>query len=116
MTENNASEHTTAITVLWEYIVRDGYLDQFLQAYASDGTWAELFRKHPGYLKTELIRDSSNPNRFITIDHWVSLPAYSTMKHLSRNEYKSMDEHCEKFTVDENYIGVFAQLTDRQQP
>jgi quinol monooxygenase YgiN len=116
MTDHDSSDNSPAIKVLWEYFVKDGCLDQFIQAYAPDGGWADLFRKHQGYLKTELIQDSSNPGRFITIDHWVSLSAYSAMKHLSRNEYKSMDEHCENLTIDENYIGVFALFGAREQP
>jgi quinol monooxygenase YgiN len=116
MTDNNSSNHTKAIEVLWEYIVRDEYLDQFIEMYSPNGSWSKLFSKHPGFIRTELIQDSSNPNRFVTIDHWVSLSTYANMKHRSRNEYKSIDEHCEVFTVDETYIGIFEILSDRQQP
>lgn len=116
MTGTNPSNQARAIKVLWEYIVKDDHRDQFIAIYSPDGAWSKLFSKHPGFIRTELIQDSSNPNRFVTIDHWVSLSAYSDMKHRSRNEYKAIDEHCEVFTVDENYIGVFELLSDRQHP
>lgn len=103
---DNSSE-TKGVKILWEYIVKDEYLDQFLQMYSPEGAWSKLFRKFKGYLGTELIRDTSHKKRFITIDHWVSHPAYSDMKHLSRKEYRSIDVQCELFTVDENYIGIF---------
>lgn len=93
--------------IIWEYIVRPEYLDQFVEIYSPAGAWAELFKKHPGYGGTTLIQDTSNKNRFITIDHWGSAAAYADMKHASRKEYKALDEQCEIFTVDENYIGVF---------
>ena len=79
----------------------------FVEIYSAEGEWSQFFKKHSGYIKTELIRDTSLPNRFITIDHWDSLLAYSDMKNRSRREYRTLDESFEKFIDDENYIGIF---------
>lgn len=107
MTDTTMANKITEIKIVWEYIVKAEHLDQFIQTYSPDGEWSTLFKKHQGYIKTELIQDTSLNNRFITIDHWDSLLAYSDMKNRSRKEYRALDETFEKFIVDENYIGIF---------
>jgi quinol monooxygenase YgiN len=57
---------------LWEYLVKEDCIDRFKQYYAADGEWVKLFKKAPGFISTELIRDLEFPNRFITIDNWKS--------------------------------------------
>ena len=42
------------IDIIWEYIVKEKYLDQFLRIYSPGGEWAKLFREYPGFIKTEL--------------------------------------------------------------
>jgi heme-degrading monooxygenase HmoA len=98
---------TGQIKIVWEYIVKPEHLEGFLKAYSPDGSWATLFMEHRGYIATELIRDTSHSMRFLTIDHWESLSAYSEMKNRSRKAYRELDEKFEKYTVDENYIGIF---------
>lgn len=95
------------VKIVWEYFVKNEYLEQFVETYSPNGEWSSLFKKHKGYIKTELIKDTSLGNRFITIDHWNSLLTYSDMKNRGRKEYRMLDESFEKFIEDENYIGIF---------
>ncbi len=101
-------QQDTETEVLWEYLVKSEFLEQFVEIYGPHGAWAELFARYPGYLGTDLVRDTANDRRFITKDRWVSYAAYSDMKHRSRKVYQAIDEQCEKLTVDETYIGIFA--------
>jgi len=98
------------IEILWEYTVKSEYIDEFINIYAPGGAWSELFKKYPGYIETKLIQDTSNKTRFITRDRWASFTDYDEMKNRSRKEYRALDERCEKFTVDENYLGVFQTI------
>ncbi|BDD86534.1 antibiotic biosynthesis monooxygenase family protein [Desulfofustis limnaeus] len=95
------------IRVIWEFIVRDEYLEQFVHAYSSGGAWALLFEKYTGYLKTELIIDTANAHRFITIDYWDSFDSYMDMKNNCSTSYQSLDDTCAVYTVKETFIGVF---------
>ena len=96
-----------AIQSIWEYEVREQLVSQFEIAYGPEGDWVKLFRKCPGYLKTELKRDIENPNRFLTIDYWQSYSAFSSIKIIIPTEYDALDKRCGDYTLSENHVGVF---------
>ncbi|SHO53738.1 hypothetical protein [Desulfopila aestuarii] len=48
------------IDIIWEYTVKEKYLDQFLRIYSPGGEWVKLFREYPGFIKTELKQDISD--------------------------------------------------------
>lgn len=93
---------------IWEYEVRDSFRAEFIEAYDSNGLWAKLFGQCKGYLKTELIEDLNQQNRFITIDYWQSHSAFSVMKNTVTDDYKKLDAQCEAYTHSENHIGFFS--------
>ena len=66
--------------IIWEYQVKADSVVEFERIYASNGVWAELFRKEDGYLGTELLRDSTHPRRYITIDRWTSSGDYESFR------------------------------------
>jgi len=92
-------------TIIWEYLVKAEYLAKFEKFYAPDGTWAKLFGKSAGYLKTELLRDSKHSRRFITIDRWVSSEEYEAFLIQWQKEYQTLDAQCEAFTEQESMLG-----------
>jgi hypothetical protein len=91
----------------WEFVAREDKLKEFERYYSSDGLWAALFRKHPGYCGTILLRDAENPLRFISIDRWDSFAAHVGMRAQFSAEYEELDRTCESFTESERRIGVF---------
>ena len=95
------------IQSIWEYEVRERFITQFENAYGPEGDWIKLFRKCPGYLKTELKRDIENPNRFLTFDYWLSFSAFSSIRLIIPAEYEALDKRCDDYTLSENHIGVF---------
>ena len=94
-------------TYIWEYIVKADSLAAFKSAYGSEGAWVQLFRKHPGYIRTELYQDESQPQRFITIDYWESKTAFEDFKKRFEAQYQAMDEQYEALTQRESFIGNF---------
>ena len=100
------------IQAVWAYEVKDEFIDQFKEAYGPDGKWANLFRHCPGYIKTLLLRDFDNPNRFITIDSWQSYAAYSSMKEIVTSEYEYLDKQCEPYTATEDHLGIYEMIDD----
>jgi quinol monooxygenase YgiN len=95
------------IQTIWDYEVRDNFIGQFKDAYGPDGEWAKLYKKCSGYIKTDLLQDLDNPNRFITIDCWQSHTALDSMIHIVAPEYEYLEKRCEAFTTSENHIGIF---------
>ncbi len=102
------------IQSIWEYEVRKQFISQFVDAYGHEGDWVKLFRKCPGYIKTELKRDIENPNRFLTFDFWQSYSAFSSIKRVIRAEYEALDNRCDDYTLSENHIGVF-EMTESEE-
>lgn len=96
-----------AFRTIWEYQVRDECISEFKEVYASDGDWVKLFSKSHGYIKTELIQDINDQNRFITIDYWDSHADFMEMKRNAESEYQDLDKKTDKFTLSENHLGFF---------
>ena len=91
--------------IIWEYQVKAEQLVAFEEIYASNGAWAELFRKETGYLGTELLRDPNQPQRYITIDRWISLEDYESFRLKWKSEYARLDAQCEGLMEKEALIG-----------
>lgn len=100
-----------AYTLLWVYQVEPEKTPAFEQAYGSAGAWAALFRKSPGYLRTELLRDQANPRRFLTMDLWTSQEAWRSFRSVYATEYERLDAECGGLAVRETEIGAFEPVT-----
>ncbi len=56
--------------MVWEFRVTQGKEAEFIEKYGPEGIWARFFRNGRGYLRTELVRDVVDTQRFLTLDHW----------------------------------------------
>lgn len=95
------------IQIIWEFVARAGQSPEFERCYASDGPWAKLFRRAPGYRGTSLLRDADEPRRYLTIDRWENAAAQRAMRERWAEEYAALDLACEPLTESERRIGVF---------
>ena len=96
--------------IIWEYLVQEVRLAAFEKLYGAQGAWAELFRKEKGYLGTELLRDSTHPQRYITIDRWTSPEDYESFLSQWQNEYARLDARCEGLTAQETLLGKWESI------
>lgn len=92
---------------VWEYTVTAGHEAEFETAYGPEGTWVQLFRRAPGYLHTELLRDRRQPNRYLTVDLWESAGAWAAFRESFAAEFDAIDARCEAWTEQEREVGVF---------
>ncbi|HVO62273.1 MAG TPA: antibiotic biosynthesis monooxygenase [Terriglobales bacterium] len=97
--------------ILWEFQVNPEFQSQFEQAYGASGDWAQLFRSGDGYSGTELIRDETDPYRYVTIDLWRSRQDYETFRNQHADEYRRIDVACERMTETERALGTFERAT-----
>ena len=93
--------------MVWEFIVRAEHRDEFESVYGSDGEWARLFAESEGYRQTQLLRDLSDPLRYVTLDIWASREAHDSFRQAHAKEYKALDIRCERLTEQENKLGEF---------
>jgi quinol monooxygenase YgiN len=94
-------------TYIWEYEVPAETEAEFLVHYTPSGTWAQLFRRSPGYLSTELYRDRVHPDRFVTIDHWLGEAAFQEFRSRFGAEFDALDRQCAHLTRREILVGHF---------
>ena len=93
--------------ILWEFIIRAECASEFEAIYGPQGEWAVLFAKGEGYRETKLLRDMSNPSRYVTLDIWTSREAYGRFRRAHESDYMALDERCERLTLGENKLGEF---------
>jgi heme-degrading monooxygenase HmoA len=96
------------VHIVWEFVVKDGAVEEFVRGYAADGDWARLFAGHAGFRGTTLLRDARAARRFLTVDRWDSLDDFQRMKATSGSEYADLDGRFAGLTESEREIGVFA--------
>jgi hypothetical protein len=96
--------------IIWKYVVRSDAAHEFRAAYDSDGDWADLFRRSPDYLGTELIA-ADQSTAYFTIDRWISESAADSHIESVRHEYDRLDERCAAFTKSEQLVVRGSSLT-----
>jgi heme-degrading monooxygenase HmoA len=97
------------VQFVWEFTARVGKVKEFERHYASDGPWAELFRKSAGYQGTQLLRDTETERHYVTIDRWDSVASHIAMRENFAKEYEELDRVGEEFTESEGRLGVFEE-------
>ena len=95
------------LQLVWEFVAREDKVAEFEQHYASDGTWAQLFRRSSGFQGTALLRDTKQHRRYLTVDPWDSAEAHRAMREKFSREYDELNRVCEEFTESETHLGDF---------
>jgi len=98
-------------TYIWEYHVRPDRVDEFERLYGPQGEWIELFGRSTGYIRTELHRDRSQPNRFVTVDHRDSYDAWLDWRAGFASQFEELDRRGEQLTAEEWEVGQFYCFT-----
>ena len=96
--------------IIWEFAVRDEYIQKFISAYGSNGDWARLFRCAEGYLGTELLRSTREANVFMTVDRWENAACFDIFHERFGAEYKKLDAQFAGYTLSEKKVGVFSEV------
>jgi heme-degrading monooxygenase HmoA len=97
-----------AYVIIWQFEVAPEKQDAFEQIYGPNGEWDRLFGRERSHIGTELLLDTRDANRYLTIDRWESEDAYETFRAVHEQEYQQIDEQCEALTINESEIGRFS--------
>lgn len=97
---------------VWEYRVPEDRVQAFEAGYGPDGGWVALFRRDPAYVRTDLLRDLSDPRRYVTVDVWASREACMAFRERFRAEFDALDEAGEEWTDEERSLGEFEAVGD----
>ena len=100
----------TSYLAIWEFRVKPESIVDFERAYGPEGSWAQLFRRSPDYIGTELLHDQERAGRYLTIDRWTSHAALRRFKQKFAAEYAALDKECEQLTEFEGLLGDFEAI------
>jgi len=93
--------------IVWEFHVPLTRKAQFVEAYRSDGPWAQLFRRASGFIETRLLQDTEVAGRYLTVDRWESCAAFEAFKRDFAADYNALDEQLEGLALLETRLGAF---------
>ena len=94
-------------TIVWRFTIDPESKVRFESIYGPNGAWAVLFARSAGYRGTELLRNTSEPNSYLTIDRWESEAAFEEFRQQFAAQYEALDRECEGLTQSETKIGIF---------
>jgi len=94
---------------LWEFRVAEAQRPAFERQYGPEGAWVRLFRQAPGFIGTILLKDRSDPSRYVTVDRWETVDAHREFLARYAREYRELDEQCAGLTISETRIGEFCE-------
>lgn len=97
----------TQYVIVWEFRVRPDREREFVEQYGPEGSWAQLFRRSGGYIRTELVRDATDHLRFLTLDYWQTEKEFSDFRKRNLAEYQRLDKEFEGLTEKESRLGSF---------
>lgn len=92
---------------VWEYRVDPAKRREFLRGYGPGGDWERLMSRHPGWIGTTLLHDTSTSDRYMTIDRWTSQAARDEFVATFAEAFDRLDGQCEAFTLSETFVGDF---------
>lgn len=98
------------LVVVWEFRIKPGMEQGFVQNYGPQGSWAKLMSRSGGYRGTALLRDSADASRFLLTDRWKSEGEFQQFKQHFAEEYAALDKECEALTVSEVCLGNFHEM------
>ena len=99
-------------TALWEFAVAPARQAEFESRYGPEGDWAQLFRRAPGYLGSELLHQGAKPLRYVTVDRWEDVDAWRAFRSRFAGEYEQLDRECEALTTREAPLAVIRPWQD----
>ena len=98
--------------VLWEFDVKQGSEERYESVYGPDGDWAQMFRRHPAYIRTLLLRDPFREHIYMTCDFWENREAYKAFLVANSDAYRALDKLCDGLTLAERKIGAFERIAE----
>lgn len=93
--------------IVWEFRVRREKEADFVEQYGPEGSWARLFRRSGGYIRTELERDVADHLRLLTLDYWQTEEEFNDFHQRNLAEYQRLDKELEGLTETETRLGAF---------
>ena len=104
------------VEIFYRYRVHPLQVRAFEHAYGSDGPWARLFGRHPGFKRTRLFRHKQEPNVYVTVDVWQSKADYDAFKRMHGGDYRRLDKQVALLKLEESFLGFYQGTEEYSAP
>jgi heme-degrading monooxygenase HmoA len=94
---------------VWKFRPPLGRDREFANAYGSNGSWSELFRKARGYRGTTLSRPMETNGWWLTVDRWDTVNDFEAFQRDFGEEYRALDADLVGIAGDEEFVGAFEE-------
>ena len=102
--------------IIWEFQVGPSCRAAFEALYGRSGEWSRLFQRAAGYLGSELLRDQTDPGRYLTIDRWRAQADFEAFRAGWGDDYEELDRRCAPLTERERALGSFLESRTVSEP
>lgn len=92
---------------VWSFDVKPAHVKAFERVYGPDGDWVRLFQRAPGFVGSELRRETDRVAHYLTIDRWATRADYQRFKEAFHDAYQALDARCTAMTEREHKVGDF---------
>jgi len=99
--------------VFWRFRVRPERALEFERIYGAQGDWAQLFSRHPGFIRTDLWRDPNLIGTYFTADYWRTPYDYDALLREHVGDYARLDQECEPLCLSEEKLGAYELVLQR---
>lgn len=100
------------IEIVTEFEVKEEARGRFELAYGPGGAWSELLAGCPGFRGITLLRDTTNPCRYLAIELWDTVSQRQEMLIERRIEYASLEASLAGWAESQIEQGVFRVLAE----
>ena len=87
------------------YTVDVNQVPAFAAAFRRGGLWTEIARLQPGHIHTDLLRNPSDPTKFLSIEFWTSIRALLAARRSP--EVRHFVRWLDRQSIDHEGLGMF---------
>jgi heme-degrading monooxygenase HmoA len=100
------------VEIIWQFVVKEEARGQFELAYGPGGAWSKLFARCPGFRGATLLRDTTNPRRYLAFDIWDTAAQREQALAEHKAEYANLDAALGDWTESRTEVGTFSMLAE----
>jgi len=95
------------IEIVCEFVVKEEARGPFELAYGPGGAWSNLFADCPGFRGTTLLRDTTDPRRYLAIDVWDTEALHAQALAECSDGYAALEAAFGDWTESRSELGIF---------
>lgn len=96
-----------AYAYIWTYRVWPESREAFAKAYGPNGEWVRFYAQSDNYIRTDLLIDEKNPDRFSTIDYFKTKESRDGLVRARKQKFDEIDQRWDEATIEEEFVGFF---------